>query len=243
MSEKLHVAMTLRTLSEDLQVLTISCLVIGIFYFALERYVETEKGRSWIVMLLSSGLFSFIGVYYVLHTEFNGLWTNSHIYGEESVSRCVLLYFIATNLMDLALGVKFYRKYMDPLSTIAHHTFYIAFISILLAHGYSRGFMLCLLMEIPTFILAVGSVWKEYRSDALFGVSFLLTRLLFNVYLAYRLALLSSFDGNIWKVCICVLCLHAYWFSKWTAQYGSAVYATVMKTLMTDESRQDVLGH
>ena len=116
--------------------------------------------------------------------------------------------------MDLLIGVFQYPKYLDPFSTIAHHIFYIAFIITLLAHHYSQGFILCFLMEVPTVMLSIGSVWKHLRSDIIFGITFLLTRIIYNVFLIHKLALIA-FDGVIWKICTLVLCLHLYWFYKW----------------------------
>eukprot|EP01034_Spumella_vulgaris_P029790 gene29790-36890_t len=120
--------------------------------------------------------------------------------------------------MDLTLGMTNYRKFLDPLSSVAHHTFYIGLVTFYLTNRFSRGFMLGLVMEIPTFVLALGSVWKCYRSDLLFGVAFLLTRLVYNIYLARQLAVILV-DGVVWKICVGVLGLHIYWFYKWCKLY------------------------
>lgn len=194
--------------------LVLFCLMIWALFAVLETYVASVKSKSWIIMLTSSGLLSLFGTFYVARAQIYSLWTNEHIYADDKLSRLILLFFLATNIMDLIIGAICYPEFVDPFSSIAHHIFYNIFITILLFHGYSRGFVLCFLMEIPTFILALGTVWKEYRSDVLFGVSFLLTRVFYNAYLAYRLRLLSP-DGNIWKVCVLVLGLHLFWFSKW----------------------------
>ena len=92
--------------------------------------------------------------------------------------------------------------------------------SVILTNHYSRGFVVCFLMEAPTLLLALGSVWESCRSDYIFGVVFFLTRILFNAFQAYKLAQLNP-EGAIWKVCCAVLCLHLYWFKKWWDKYGS----------------------
>jgi hypothetical protein len=177
-------------------------------------------------MLISSFFLSIVGVVHVSETLMTNRWSLSDIYTENSFSRSIILFFLASNVMDLALGVNDYPKYLDPLSTIMHHIFYIIFMLILLSYHYSTGFQLCFLMEIPTFVLAIGTVYKSLRSDFAFGLSFLLTRVLYNAFLAYKLATLS-WDGMIWKTCVGVLCIHLYWFQKWVKVYGPRAIATM----------------
>lgn len=205
--------------TSDLVVLTIACGCILGIYLLLQQVVHTEKGRAWIVMLMSSALLSIFGTYFVAEAQINDSWTYDYIYSETFVSRCVLLFFLASNIMDLLLGFYHYPKFLDPFSTIAHHTFYISFILVLLSQHYSRGFMLCFFMEIPTFVLSLGTIWPQLRSDTLFGVSFIATRLLYNLFLARALYLISP-EGKIWRVCCAVLGLHSYWFSKWANKQG-----------------------
>lgn len=219
-----HAETTLQALTSafsttDLVAIVACCSLIALVYKALEQNVATEKGRAWIVMLISSAVLSAFGTYYVARAFIWQLWNEEHIYGEDLVSRVVLLFFLSSNLMDLTLGLYHYPKYLDPFSTIAHHIFYVAFISVLLAHHYSRGFVLCFFMEIPTFVLALGSIWRSHRSDAIFGITFMLTRLFYNVWLAYKLYCISP-AGTIWRVCCGVLCLHLFWFSKWSQKQG-----------------------
>ena len=203
----------------EIFVFIISCAFVSIFFFVLESHIPTSKGKAWIVMLVSSFVLSAVGTIYVTNAQLFNLWTADFIYSDDFPSRCIMIYFAASNVMDLILGVIYYPSFLDPFSTVAHHIFYILFISTLLSYGYSKGFMLCFLMEIPTFVLSLGSVWKDCRSDLAFGSSFLLTRILYNAILAYRLSLIS-FDGVIWKICIGVLCLHIFWFYKWVNVYG-----------------------
>jgi hypothetical protein len=81
-------------------------------------------------------------------------------------------------------------------------------------------------MEVPTTLLALGSVFPQYRTDIGFGITFFITRLIYNFYLAYRLYSLSP-GGMIWRVCLSVLCMHLYWFYKWATVYGSKLATSV----------------
>lgn len=212
---------------EDAAIALVCCLLIFVAYNIMEASLSTVKQKAWIIMLVSSTVLSICGIFYVARAQYFQLWTNEHIYAEDFLSRCIMLFFLSSNIMDLVLGVQYYPKFLDPLSTISHHIFYILFITTLLACHYSRGFILCFFMEIPTCLLAIGTIWERARSDALFGMSFLATRILYNIYLAYRLFCLSP-EGVIWKICVSVLGLHLFWFSKWMKTYGYKALETLL---------------
>lgn len=212
----------------DLVVTVASCAFIYAFFCLLELKVHTQKAKSWIVMLLSSSILSFFGCRAYYLTESTQSWDFNHIYGEDFISRCVVLFFASSNVMDLILGTLYYPSQLDPLTSIFHHIFYVTFMLILLQHHYSRGFLLCFVMEVPTGLLALGSVWQQYRTDIGFGVTFLITRVMFNLYLAYRLYSLSP-EGMIWRVCASVLCMHLFWFYKWASVYGSQLCTVNVK--------------
>ena len=181
----------------DVYIFLAASLFIWVVFTVLEPHVSSKKGKSWIVMLQTSAILSGFGIHAYLTTEQSGLWKLDHVYDESLISRCVVLFFVSANVMDLFLGVLYYPSFLDPLTTIFHHIFYLVFMAVLLKCNYSRGFLLCFFMEIPTFILALGSAFKELRSDLSFGVSFLITRVIYNAYLAFRLYCLSP-EGKIY---------------------------------------------
>lgn len=212
--------------ASDLLIFATSSAFIWLFFILLERRVHTQKAKSWIVMLLSSIILSAFGCREYYYIEVNKSWNFNQIYGEDFMSRCVVLFFTSSNVMDLTLGTLYYPSQLDPLTSIFHHIFYVTFMLILLQHHYSRGFLLCFVMEVPSALLALGSVWQQFRTDLGFGVTFLLTRLMFNAYLAYQLYILSP-EGMIWRVCLAVLCMHLFWFYKWATVYGSKACTNV----------------
>jgi len=186
-------------------------------------------------MLLSSSTLSFSGSVAVLgglrDKGFN--WTGAFIYQNDSfLTRTVALFFAASNIMDLIVGFFYYAPHMDPLSTTTHHICYLFLVYILLDEHYCCGFNLCFFMEIPTFILAFGSVFPACRSDILFGVFFVIARLAFNVFLSYSLYIASlpgegayvhPNAGFIFWVSMPILFLHVFWFYKWSSSYSSKV--------------------
>lgn len=206
----------------DLLEFCVSCILIWAIYIFLKQYSTNPKSLAWLITMQSSFIFSICGSFHAFNTILYDAWSIDAIYTENPFSRFLLIYFTAANFMDIVIGMHDYPKYLDPLTAIAHHIVYNLFMLVLLSHHYANGFILCFLMEIPTFLLAIGTFNKHYRSDSLFGMSFFLTRIVYNIYFANRLRLLSP-NGYIWKFCCCVLMLHVYWFSKWFKVYGSKI--------------------
>lgn len=169
--------------------------------------------------MLTSPVLSIFGLYYAFKAVYYSLWTIEYIYSENFVTRVIIIFFTASNVMDLGLGVFQYPKHLDILTSYIHHLFYTAFMLVILFSNYSRGFVICFCMELPTFVLAIGTVYNSLRSDLLFGISFFITRILFNIYQAYMLRQLHP-DGMIWRTCVLVLCFHIYWFVTWWRKYG-----------------------
>jgi hypothetical protein len=203
----------------DCKIFVICSYFIWLVYSLMRRVVEEPKQRSWLIMMFSSTILSIFGTIYVVNAFMYSLWTNEFIYGDDIVSRTVMIFFLATNVMDLFIGTFDYPQYLNLLSAVVHHVLYSIFVSTLIIHGFTRGFLLNFLMEIPTFIMAVGTVFKEYRSDTLFGATFFITRIVYNIFYAYKLAVLSP-NGIIWKICCCALGMHLYWFNTWMHTYG-----------------------
>lgn len=180
--------------------------------------METTKQKAWIIMLQSTFTLSICGTIALMLNETYNLWNQDFMYSDSFWPRVVLLYFTATNVMDLAIGYVEYPKYLDPLSTIFHHIVYIGLALHLLRRRTTNGFMIMYFMEIPTFLLSLGTIWPKYRLDLSFGVIFFVTRIAYNIYVIYRLFVVNyaMFD---WLLGIGTLILHSFWFSKWIAGY------------------------
>ena len=218
--------------SSDYIQFLLCCIYFVCGYFYLSTTIEREKSKSWIISMLTSPLLSMFGTYYAFEATYYSLWTEEYIYSENMLSRFVIIFFVSSNIMDLVVGCIYYPKYLDVLTSFVHHTFYIGFMVVILFSNYSTGFVICFIMEIPTAFLAIGTVYPSTRSDISFGFTFLLTRIIFNIYQAYKLRCLHN-DGMIWKVCVLVLCFHLYWFSTWWKKYGiqstSSSHSTVSR--------------
>jgi hypothetical protein len=148
--------------------------------------------------------------------------------GRDNFSVVVMLMFGTTSIMDLALGWVYYREHLYLLTTWIHHIVYIWLMGLLitgdgyfvsLPSPYTPAFMCALIEELPTFILALGTVFPQCRQDLAFGVTFCLTRLMLHAYmLVYMIRL-----GAPWLVIGCYvnpLLLHLHWFYTWCSKYG-----------------------
>lgn len=178
-------------------------------------FLDSRKKQAWFMMLTASFVLSIAGIYYVILGETQNLWTLDYVYGDDRPSRLILLFFLASNIVDLGVGVIYYPEHLHPLTTVFHHFFYMAIIIGLLELKVARGFCFVLPMEIPTFMLSLGTIWSHLRTDLAFGFVFFSIRIVYHLIVVYRLAMLSI-EGTVWKLCFSSFPLHAYWFYKWT---------------------------
>ncbi|NBO99354.1 MAG: hypothetical protein EBU90_04400 [Proteobacteria bacterium] len=74
-----------------------------------------------------------------------------------------------------------------------------------------------MLEELPTVFLSIGSYNQRYRKDYTFGITFLLTRILFHAFLIYK----TYQNGSLLVsgLALLVLTLHTYWFYGWLKKY------------------------
>ena len=187
------------------------CIILWLLF--LLAALDSTKRKAWIVTCASSFVLTIFGSIQTWDIQVNNLWTNEYFYSEDNICRCVVIFFVASNFMDMILGYAYYPEHVDPFTTIAHHIFYVIFMYFILTLEFSRGFNICFFMEAPTFLRAVGSIWPQYRYDLFFGVVFFLARIAFNVYLSYQLYFLA-YPSIMWTS-LAVLGLHIYWFTKW----------------------------
>lgn len=144
-----------------------------------------------------------------------------------------VLYFTSYLIMDIVLGKIYYHEHMCSLSGYAHHIGYL-FINWLTVH-YSMYsvFLLYMIEELPTIILSLGSFDKIYRNNTAFGLTFLLTRILYHaiVTIAIIFAPNDGIRGSalsnryiILFFASLTLALHVYWFRGWLQKYGPAPF-------------------
>jgi hypothetical protein len=217
----------------DLVIYGIHACSIFVIWFcvALLFFPEDTKRMSWSITLLNSLVCSVGSILYMwkkLPSEFFSFGTHkeSIFHGRDNVSAMACLLFGIGNVVDLLIGIVFYRDRLQILSTFVHHPVF-AFISFYAITGnfvgkqfnpFSQGLMWCLLEEIPTFILALGSVFPSFRMDLLFGISFFILRIVFHGYCT-SYAILSKADIPILAFMSMSMIFHVIWFYQWVVGY------------------------
>ncbi|KAJ1305001.1 hypothetical protein OPQ81_000044 [Rhizoctonia solani] len=160
----------------------LSFLCFVVFYLCSAPSFDTSKQRSWILTGLSSGFTSLAAMPYFL----DFLISSGHVhalrpasYWSDTVVRIFQGYLIS----DLVVGSMFYREHITLATGWIHHTLYFVLIQYITSVGWSNIFCLALIMEIPTLLLALGSLNPRWRSDYLFAGAFFSLRILVHIAL------------------------------------------------------------
>lgn len=216
-----------------------SLLILGVFVLGLIKFQGERRKLSWVISLLGSSSMTLLGTYYILNLlpRYEGIFT----YGEnigidvfhavDNYAAYACIWFALINLYDLTLGLIFYRKYLDPLTAMVHHPVFIWIMyssttgKVFHLEGlpYARTFMLMTVEELPTFLLALGSVFPQFRTDIGFGLTFFLLRLAYHVYF-FSLAFTKGASVTVKVLLALTLTLHAFWFKNWIVKYGKKFF-------------------
>jgi hypothetical protein len=195
------------------------CVQYTVFRTVSLRYTLTAKQTAYVISLFSSMSMSILA-----------LWSNYYLYTigydmyryrfqantiNEIVSLISSSIFMSAMVMDTVIGTFYYPEAMRTLSGYVHHIFFIfANVLVYYYNGYTL-MNLFLIDELPTMILAIGSVFPHLRSDFLFGVAMLSVRILYHGYLS----LLNLTYLPAVAVTLPSLFAYIYWFKNWTKKY------------------------
>lgn len=132
----------------------------------------------------------------------------------EFMFNIMISYFV----VDIILGYQYYRKilYTNVLTFSVHHITYI----IGLVYGkYLNILPLCITLlplEIPTVVLSLGQINRQYHNPVLFGILFFILRILYNILIIWKMYPLCH-QLSIFSTM--VLCIHIYWFKIYVNKY------------------------
>mmetsp|Transcript_2386 Transcript_2386/g.3803 ORF Transcript_2386/g.3803 Transcript_2386/m.3803 type:complete len:141 (+) Transcript_2386:2321-2743(+) len=107
------------------------------------------------------------------------------------------------------------------LTSVVHHISYAILCTWMLRVKASLLFSICLLEELPTFIMACGRLNKDLRNDVFFGCTYFAFRVVLHTVLAVGLVMWKSSDERLGVVKFNVAltwCLHTHWFYSWMSQ-------------------------
>ncbi len=153
---------------------------------------------------------------------------NHLIHRNDNVSACVCTIFAVVNILDLVLGLIFYRSQLTLMTTYIHHSLYTWLMFFLVTGNglfvstptpFSVAFIWCLIEELPTFLLAFGSLFPSLRSDLLFGGTFFFLRLVYHSVLCLVMARMGAYTPILVLYGLTFL-MHVVWFQTWYTKYG-----------------------
>jgi len=169
------------------------------------RVFPEVKQRMSIMCVPATAVFSLIGIYQ------SGYWA---VTGDETPSffmtQAVLLlrdYF----LTELVYNAIFHFKHTALLELWVHHIGFIIALSYVVDHQVVGCVRPLLLVEIPTFVRALGTVFSQYRNDGLFRYSFIITRVLWPFYV---IIMFHSLPTPFYSIPILMQAAHLWWFYK-----------------------------
>lgn len=202
---------------------------------SINVFRKDVKRLAWTISLINSGLMTLAGIYYLYFTiksdpNFFSMQPKniSHFEGRTDFSVLVSLWFAIANIFDIAVGVVYYPKYLGLLTAYVHHSVFVwmmyasttgdgIFITL---RPFSLSFCNCLIEELPTFLLALGSVYAPLRTDLGFGVTFFLLRIVYHVFF-FVYAIQIGVQTTVLVLYTLTLTLHLNWFYSWVTKYGS----------------------
>lgn len=190
----------------------ISATVFSI-WFGLWHKTEiarTEKERAYVCTLLSSSITSICSLPLVYRLLTNG-GDLLEILSYRTWTVLATTFFMTFLIMDLCIGVLFYKSKIDILTGWIHHITYLITLTWAIHNQYSSIFIMMCVLEIPTFLLALGSVRSHLRRDYLFAGTFLLTRILFHAYAILCAWQIKPF-GPVVNTLTLFFPLHCFWF-------------------------------
>ena len=200
-------------------------VLLGSFFLFKLMYrhkdpAKTTRGLGWFLSALTAVPQTVLGTMYAWRFLAAPSYGALDIWSDDRIARMSLTFFGAHLIFDTVLGVLYYPKYFNLLSGWVHHVLYLLLIRVLLQTNSTRALMPGFVEELPTAILAFGNLFPSLRMDLLFGLTFLLTRIVFHALYSFRLcSFFNAFDhpAVLWSclTCISSMILHILWFYSW----------------------------
>ena len=138
------------------------------------------RARSWLISLLVSAVMTAASLptfSAVLASDDAGFVALTH--AETPVTRGASIFFAVATALDLAVGRAEYPQELGLVSGYVHHLAFVALAYLPLTTRSCSAFVALCVAELPTLVLALGSVVPALRSDVGFGASFFLLRVCF----------------------------------------------------------------
>jgi hypothetical protein len=198
-----------------------------------ENFEQTKK-LSWCISLFNSLVTFIFGTWYLYHNAVNR-HQNFFLYGPEledvfyvvaPIEIYICIFFGLACFYDLLFGIVFYPAFVQSLTGYFHHSLFIWMMILsctgnggfLNARPFASAFVYMLIEELPTFILALGSIVPSLRTDIGFGVTFFMLRICYHSYIV-SFAFLKGFQIQGMILYYITLVMHINWFYGWCKVY------------------------
>jgi hypothetical protein len=232
----LRVAKMIQVMYESHDPITLIALIAVLSVFALEQSCFYKKVKETLedetkqplstnqkgyLMSLKCSIVLFLMSMYFLQ-RFIASGGDISVYGmslsnvERSMMVLATVYFTAYLIVDMYIGSTEYHNIMMSLGGYPHHIVYIMINLYTLYTGTYPLYILLMIAEASTILLASGNIDKKLRSDKWFGITFLLCRIVIFGALLYKIPSSIGFA---------VLGLHLYWFFNWCRKYGKNMFS------------------
>lgn len=176
-----------------------------------EHHRFDEKKASWFLTFISSLVCTMVSIPFVVQFFYFKL-DMALLATDSAFHTGFICFFISYLILDLVLGSIYYRRRIMLMTGWVHHLFYILTLFWFLRLKISSLFTVASILELPTLILAAGSMEHKWRSDFLFGSTFFMLRLVAHAWMMSALKRYHRVQF-IWVVALVIYPLHVYWFS------------------------------
>ncbi|KZT51728.1 hypothetical protein CALCODRAFT_503192 [Calocera cornea HHB12733] len=153
-----------------------------VFFSGCKRYQKPVQ-RMWFLSVYASGAMTVCALPFFVDWLSNGC-SMAAIKPRTALAETACVSFMAHLFADLSLGLIFYRDHLPLGWKWIHHSIFICLLSYTLSHGLSHFFTLGGMMELPIYVLFLGFLEPQLKSDYL-NIGVLVTfRIVFNAILA-----------------------------------------------------------
>ncbi|CEP20085.1 hypothetical protein [Parasitella parasitica] len=180
------------------------------YHLCREDTAKQERQSSWFLTFVSSFICTAVSIPFVI--QFCHADLDMELLAMDSRFHTgFVCFFISYLILDLVLGSIYYPKHITLMTGWVHHLFYIFTLSWFPRLQISSMFTVISILELPTLVLAIGSMVHEWRSDFLFGSTFFVLRLVVHAWMTVALKKYHRIQF-MWIVAVIVYPLHIYWF-------------------------------
>ncbi|KFH63230.1 hypothetical protein MVEG_10641 [Podila verticillata NRRL 6337] len=130
---------------------------------------------------------SFAELFGWLHLPPRLIFDLTFLQGRNAFTEWVLLLFASYLIMDIVVGVIYYREKITFMSGYFHHALHLLMCYVAFRSNVINNLVIFLLVEVPTSVLSLGFMFPHLRNDNLFGALFFMIRIVIDVLMTHEM--------------------------------------------------------